>query len=116
MWKGCSYVGCLGTYEEIRGFEAVFSPPASFTGWPDETLSFGGGANVDSIYEEITFDINYEILKVAVCVDTSWPYLLRKYNDFEHLRFEDSQGTRYAIGAEWDNNNWTTLSGKLIGF
>ena len=90
MWLGCNYDFCIGNHQEIRGFEAVFSPPESFTGWPDEILSFGGGANIDSIYEEITIDTNYDIMRVAVCVDTEWPWVLGRYNDFEHLKFEDS--------------------------
>ena len=37
------------------GFTLTFSPPSSYTGWPDETHTFGNTGET-SQYQSITFD------------------------------------------------------------
>ena len=96
-------------YNEIQGFEATFSPPSSFIGWPDETLMFGVTGTIT--YERI---ITEPIIEVSTCVPTN-PFG-SAYHDFEYFKFRGSEGGFWQVGSEENCEDWDVLSGTLIGF
>ena len=61
MWKS---VG------EVSGFEVVYSPPSSYTGWPDETHMFGSQTET-SAYDSKLF--TEDITGLEICMDLSTP-------------------------------------------
>ena len=107
LWKTCN-VGCGFGYDEIVGFEATWSPPAHFVGWPDETLTFGvtGTSSGDLYFSE-------DITEVGIRIDTGTFY---DHRDFEWITFKTSSGATQGIGSEDGSASWDTLPGNLIGF
>ena len=82
MWKNVQYTS---------GFEVTFSPPSTYTDWPDLTHMFGFTDLIDE-YSEIT--IASDIIKVSVCVDNS---NLSTFSDFEGIEFTETDGTLTRI-------------------
>ena len=54
----------------FSGFTVTWSPPSSWTGWPDETHTFG--VNDPSLTHNDDKTITSNLLSARICVDQNW--------------------------------------------
>ena len=81
------------------GFDATFSAPASYSGWPDYTHRFGTNAATD---EQESRSFSEEITDVFLCVDQS----NGNSADFEGFKFRNVDNNLRELNTD-DCNQFT---------